>query len=121
MKAAYYELASNTKYISDQAEAIANTFYLVKEDLYNKRTHLSHTHGMPSSIVDEQSEIEKENRNTENFSYGHELSHDYGKPQIDTHTIRQIESLKNELNLIKKIKETLEKQLQESKKTIVSF
>lgn len=33
LKAAYYELASNTKLISDQVQSISNTFYLIKRDL----------------------------------------------------------------------------------------
>jgi chromosome segregation ATPase len=111
LKAAYYELASNTKFVSDQVSAISNTFDLIKNDFELRILNSANERAQISEY-----EIEKENVNLQNIAHIQPSRYSFESRLMDTTVLKQIENLKNELNLTNKIKTSLEKQLQVYKK-----
>lgn len=89
LKATYYELASNTNFASSQISAVCNIFHLVKADLVGKGTNIP---GLDAQ----------------------DLSAPCG--MISSDLVREIETLKNDLNLTTKVKNSLESQLEIYKK-----
>lgn len=136
MKAAYYELASNTKHVSEQMGALANTFYLIKHDLESKAMNNVDMREVTRSMDYEPSTILNDKLTAEIYPYTQTLSQINNSKAMDTllsnntqfstfkahqtQLQRQIETLKNELNLTSKVKSTLELQLQEYRKQNVS-
>ena len=114
LKATYLELSSNTKFASSQVDAISNIFYLVKADLQNKVQQNN----------ENKIEYEPQDRkSTEDLRVlSDQLSNQmaYQQPLVDGNILRELELVKNELNLAKKVRNTLEKQLQEYRKQQVN-
>lgn len=111
LKAAYYELASNTKFVSDQVSAISNTFNLIKNDMELRALNAVNDRAQYSEY-----EATNENVNMQNIVHSQPPRLSFESKMMDTTALKQIESLKNELNLINKIKSSLEQQLQVYKK-----
>jgi hypothetical protein len=112
VKATHYELASNTRFVNDQIEALSNIFYLIKQDVEhraivrNQSESTRNFDNIPQGLLKSQESID-----TAGLAIN--ISH---QSTIDTGILRQLESTKNELYLCTKIKNTLEQQLQEYKR-----
>ncbi|CAI2359699.1 unnamed protein product [Moneuplotes crassus] len=109
LKATYYELASNTNFASQQVESVKNIFYVVKADLQKKRaSFFTPSPGNMGSLKGKSTGLPCINSGYQDHS-------------VDTDSLKELENMKNELNLITKVKASLEEQLQIYKKQEEQF